>query len=79
MRLFQNRALKNIFGPKKEVIKNRVKISLITLTTYGCYSGDTIKDKVSSTDKNINLYMLVVEKPIAMGPLRKTWRGGKLY
>jgi len=35
MRLFQNRTLKKIFGPKEEVIKkseeNRVEISLITL------------------------------------------------
>jgi len=66
MTLVQNRALKKIFGPK-EVIKkryeNRVKVSLITLTPYYCYSGDKIKDKVSSMEENINLYMFVVGKP----------------
>jgi hypothetical protein len=55
MRLFQNRTLKKIFGPKKEVIKNseenRVKIRLITLTPYYCHSRDTDKDKVSSKEK----------------------------
>jgi hypothetical protein len=36
---------------------------LITLTPYYCYSGEKIKDRLSSMKENINLYMLVVEKP----------------
>jgi len=59
MRLFQNRALKKIFGPKKVVIKknkeNRVKVSLITLITYYCYSRDTVKDSVQYREKRKSL------------------------